>query len=581
MNHPNVLLLTVDALRADRISFQGYERGTTPVLGAMAKNSVWCDNAFSLAAHTQASFPSIFTSTRPLSFGGYDRGVLDRPNTLTEMLQGAGYETTHLLTFPWLRDRYGYDRGSERTEHFYNIANIVGSTLATFRSEVEAHLSGAQSFEALVDKSGPVIRGCFEDLIAYCGTRQAQADLEQRYFPNSFFVQAGYDWPRVQAVISQHLSEFDRSASDYVRRHILGLPREAAHLWVTADFKMKRRPGALAGFARDLVNVWIIRLIHGRASEKEALVRMRHKRFADSAELADRVISILEEPRERPLFLWTHFLDGHVPYCAGRLPGWQSHTGSYLKQLGYADDVDPAIATIPRPRSEEEFRLWRQFYDAGVYYMDEQFGRILQALDDTGQRENTLIVVAGDHGEEIGEHGDISHHFRFYDHTVHVPLVFHHPDLEEKRIDDLVDLRDLAPTSLEMAGVSLPSTYEGKPLGGVAGQQRSHILFETFHRGNCLFRDRPVYMGVRTQTHKYIWREWIDPVDNLSKDRVELYNLTEDPEEMHNLYNPDDPIVRDFDAIIAERLSKIPSFVSNRSTSDLAALGIESPGVGD
>ena len=86
MKNTNVLLLTVDALRRDRLGFSGYKRNTSPNIDKLTQQAIWCDNSFSLAPSTQPSIPTIITSTQPLSYGGYDMGIKYRPNSLTEIL---------------------------------------------------------------------------------------------------------------------------------------------------------------------------------------------------------------------------------------------------------------------------------------------------------------------------------------------------------------------------------------------------------------------------------------------------------------------------------------------------------------
>ena len=107
-DHPNVLFLTVDALRSDRTSLYGYERPTTPVLEALAKDAVVCGNAVSTGAFTQVSFHTFMTSSRALSYGGYDRGAVGRPPSLFEVFHDAGYQTISLGTFAWISRYFGY-----------------------------------------------------------------------------------------------------------------------------------------------------------------------------------------------------------------------------------------------------------------------------------------------------------------------------------------------------------------------------------------------------------------------------------------------------------------------------------------
>jgi arylsulfatase A-like enzyme len=100
--HPNILMLTVDALRADRTSVYCYDRPTTPTLERLAKDAIVCDRAFSLGTFTQSATVQLFTSTAPLSYGGFDAGAVGRPDTLFKHFQKNGYRTTAISTLHWV-----------------------------------------------------------------------------------------------------------------------------------------------------------------------------------------------------------------------------------------------------------------------------------------------------------------------------------------------------------------------------------------------------------------------------------------------------------------------------------------------
>ncbi|MBW2333496.1 MAG: sulfatase-like hydrolase/transferase [Deltaproteobacteria bacterium] len=571
MTYPNIILITVDALRADRMGFQGYEMNTTPILDSIVRKSIWCDNAFSLVGTTQPSFATIFTSTRPLSYGGYDRGIANRPNSLPEVLQKVGYETVHLLTFAWMRSTYGYDRGVEYQEHLYSIKDIIGGALLTIKSTVGAYSDGVIPFDEMMETVQPAVRTCLEDILKCCNERMAQSEIETKYFRHALFVCENYNFSKIKALTQIHINEFDKSPGDYINKHILGLSNLSSNAWMSSYFRFKRSPGKLMSMCWDFA----LKLVSFVTRNRNIRLReIRHKGYADSGDLTDRIISILNERRSRPLFLSTHFLDTHIPYVSGRLPEWHKKVPKYLHEVGHPYDVKLSLLTISSPTTDEEIVAWRRFYDASVRYTDEQLGRLIEALDKTEQGRNTVVIIAGDHGEEIGEHGDFSHRFRLYEESIHVPIICYHADLKETRVDALVDLRDLAPTILDIAGLPIPETYEGKPVTKIGEDEREYIIFESFYRGNCLFSHRPLYMGIRTKRYKYIWREWIDPLDKVSKDRVELYDLEIDKDEKTNIYSSDSPMVEYFNMIIANRLKEIPEISSNRAMTSLNDLGV-------
>jgi uncharacterized sulfatase len=105
----NILFLSVDSLRYDQLEQDGYS--VAPTIKWLGNNGISCSNTFTNGPPTQFAFPSIFTSTMPLDFGGYDRGIKDRMVTLAEVLKEHKYSTAAFSISPWLSSFYGYNRG--------------------------------------------------------------------------------------------------------------------------------------------------------------------------------------------------------------------------------------------------------------------------------------------------------------------------------------------------------------------------------------------------------------------------------------------------------------------------------------
>lgn len=108
----NVVLVTVDSLRADHLGCYGYDRDTSPFLDTLAADGVSFDG-YANANATRASFPSIITSTYPLEYGGFDY-LSERRTTIGTVMRDAGFETAAFHSNLWLSKEYGYDRGFGR-----------------------------------------------------------------------------------------------------------------------------------------------------------------------------------------------------------------------------------------------------------------------------------------------------------------------------------------------------------------------------------------------------------------------------------------------------------------------------------
>ncbi len=557
---PNILLLSVDAFRADRASFLGYERPTTPTLDKLRKNSLICTNAVSTAAFTQASLHSLMTSTRPLSYGGYDMGVVNRPPTIFHHFSSHNYTSHVLSTFQWASELFGYKSGVDYLEYMFVLNSLVGTAEPVLRSQLQSYQNGKLSSSELAAQVAPFVRGLLDWIDNYCNQRIKFYHEDKRDFPNSRFVNDGYNFEKIKAIVSNHRNAFERDQVSYTQRHFKR-PFQP-HEYLGAEWRLARHPKKLIDeFVFQISNLVLRQL----APKWASLRNMRFKRYVDGKDLADRICHRMHAyDGSRPWIMWAHFFDTHVPYCAGYGKTWYSKTKHYLEALGYPSDIDISIAVKKRPETDAELRNWSALYDASIRYVDEQVGRIIDSLQKSGKRENTIVVVFGDHGEELGEHGDISHHFRCYSHNVRVPLLINHPSLKGGTIDSLVTLLDLGPTLAQLAGIESHPKWEGAPITSMPVKNRSEVILETVHGGSCILTERPIYAAVRNKEFNFLWKETLDPTDHCSPAGPELFNIVSDPFEQKNIYEPVHPVVENFLPIIANRLAEIPEISDDR-----------------
>ena len=565
----NVIVLTLDTVRADRLSLYGYPRPTSPALERMAEDAIVCEHAFTHGPFTSNACVQIFTSSRPLSYGGYNRGAIGRPPTLFKAFQDAGYRTTGISTVHWVSRFFGYT-GLDEELALFTLNTMVGMTSANMMDTLRLYHEGRISSEVMLRATVPVIDWLFRHADEYCAMQVERLESFKADFPDTILVNSGYDYQKVQRVTRRHRAEFEADHLAYIHRHLSYVP--ASHQWIAKDWNYCR---TYAKFAREAV----FRVVHTPiAAVNPALARRlkaRTKHYPDAHALADKVIStVRERDPSRPFFVWAHFKDTHMPYVGGHGADWVRGTTKRLAALGHPTDIDPAITFRPNPpRTKDELRAFSALYDAAVHSTDEAIGRIVDAVEGMGLGTNTLIAVCADHGEEFGEHGNHEHSGLVYEHNVSVPMIFWLKGLETKRIDSLVSLLDFAPTIAEMAGIDRPPDWEGNPLTSDSHAARSHILMETFCRGNVLFEHRPLYMGVRSRSHKYLWKEYRDHRDRFSRDGHELYDLDADPEESINIFKPDHPVVLQFNPIIAERLAEIPEMPAERIVAAFGKVG--------
>ena len=566
---PNILFLSVDAFRFDRTSLHGYERPTTPFLKELAETATVCTQTTSTAAFTQPSLPSMLTSTLPLSYGGYDNGAIKRPDSIFKVMKTAGYETSLLSTFPWVNRFFGYGDGIDN-EHFLFVLNsLVGISCQRMRSTLHAYYGNILQIDDLIDQITPTIEGLFNDIETYCDVRTSQVELNARDMQGERLLRDNYNFAAVKNVANKHRIAFRQDRKKYIITYFHKVPM--AHEWIAKDWRFKRRIDALVLFGFQRLFSAFAKLLNHNYNR---VAEYRSKRYIDGHALTNRILNTIDDrDSSRPFFIWTHFLDTHVPYCPGAGTAWASKINDYLSPLGYPAKIDPAVAVSGAPKTDDDWAAWGALYDAAVRYVDQQICRLYTGLKLRGLTDKTLIVLTGDHGEELGEHGDISHHFRMYEHNIRVPMLFAGPGIKSQQIHGLTTTMDLAPTIADLVGVDRPTAWQGASVTSPKVSERSHVLAEAFHSGNCLFDSRPPYIAVRTKQHKFLWKEHRDTTDRFSPEGLELFDIKNDPDELSNLYRPDHPALPKLERYVAERLAAIPEISSDRIIKSFGAIG--------
>lgn len=244
-----------------------------------------------------------------------------------------------------------------------------------------------------------------------------------------------------------------------------------------------------------------------------------------------------------PLFLKVSFARPHSPYDPPRR----------LLDL-YADKEIPAPwvgdwcarwqqPADPKADPEAAFgnfgddyaRRSRRYYYANVTFIDEEIGRIVQALKDKGMYDNALIVFVSDHGDMLGDH----YHWRKtypYEGSAHVPCIVKWPAAVRShpaRLEQPVELRDVLPTFLEAAGAAVPDSMDGRSLYALLGAEgregwRPYVDLE---HATCYAADN--YWCALTDGHeKYVWNfhSGVEQFFDLDRDPHELHNAAADPD---------------------------------------------------
>jgi arylsulfatase A-like enzyme len=218
---------------------------------------------------------------------------------------------------------------------------------------------------------------------------------------------------------------------------------------------------------------------------------------SSSRQMADKGIAFLREHGQEKFFLWMHFYDPHLNYERHpEAPNWGGEQAD--------------------------------LYDGEIWFADQHFGRVLDELRALGLWDKTAILVVGDHGESLGEHGIVAHGYHLYTPHTKVPFIVRVPGLPAQRLTTPVGHVDLAPTMVNLArgphepsflGRSLVDLLAGKPAEPAPGP----VFQEVSYEGNVKRR------ALVTATHHLIWN-WTP--DNTT----ECYDIFHDRGESKDLW---------------------------------------------
>ncbi|MDN3202920.1 sulfatase [Algoriphagus sediminis] len=259
---------------------------------------------------------------------------------------------------------------------------------------------------------------------------------------------------------------------------------------------------------------------------------------------------------ENPFFLTVGLIKPHLPF------GSPAEYMEHYKNIKLPPILHPSK---PEHRStwhgSGEFRrynLWdkdpvtdsafadevRKHYAAAISYADAQLGKILKALEDSGEAENTVIILWGDHGWHLGEHGIWGKHSLF-DESLRSPLIILYPEMNRRgaKSDAFVETVDLFPTLCELSGIETPDFVQGVSL--------VENLRHPESEGHAVFGYTPNAFTLRSETYRIIQH---------SDGYIELYDHSTAEKETRNLAGQRPQLVDSLRKIMSKKIKLIEIF---------------------
>jgi iduronate 2-sulfatase len=287
--------------------------------------------------------------------------------------------------------------------------------------------------------------------------------------------------------------------------------------------------------------------------------------YADGR-IATRGVQLLQsfDSNGPPFFLALGFVKPHLPFCAPQ-KYWDLYDPKTLplpriktppqdappyagKTLGELDQYEP-IPNHP-PLSDETIRTLIHGYYASLSYVDAQIGRVLDELDRLDLAKNTIVVLWGDHGYHLGDHGMWTKHTN-YEQANRIPLIIAAPGITPpgSNTTALIESVDLFPTLCELAGLPAPTgpqPIDGTSLLPILKNPRATIRDHAYH---CFPRGDRLGRAIRTDRHRLVeWKKFGASADTAE---YELYDLEKDPLETQNIAQSQPLVVKQLAAMLA------------------------------
>jgi len=291
--------------------------------------------------------------------------------------------------------------------------------------------------------------------------------------------------------------------------------------------------------------------------------------FHQTTWCAEKTIEFIQQNQERPWLASVNMYDPHPPFnppqayrdlfdpAQVKPPLFRESDIAQQQKLAkvafqskgqHPDNLDinsPILPQTAQPNlveaetsGERDARTLKAAYYAMIKLIDDQVGRIIEALEASEQLDNTIIIFTSDHGETLGDHGLIQKGCRFYEGLVRVPLIWSWGNQfgKDVRSHALVELTDIVPTLLDVVGLDIPNYITGKSLYPILTGEQTPDTHRDYVR--CEYIDALDLPDNSSATMFYDGRYKLSLYH--SHNLGELYDLQEDPDEFNDLWDSPD-----------------------------------------
>jgi iduronate 2-sulfatase len=267
-----------------------------------------------------------------------------------------------------------------------------------------------------------------------------------------------------------------------------------------------------------------------------------------------KACELIEQHSKEPFFLAVGFVRPHVPFVAPKkffeLYPWEQMTLPQKVPGDWDDIPKPGINYKTSVNMQMDITRQKKAvsgYYAAVSFMDAQVGKVLDALEKSGQADNTIVIFTSDHGYHLGEH-DFWAKVSLHDESARVPLIISVPGKKPGVSDSLVELLDLYPTTAKLCGLEVPARLQGKDISIILDDPKA-----TVH--DTVFSVAGSSKGLMLRDDRWVFIQYGED----GKGGIELFDMQNDPRQLTNLAHSLNHVFRveEWKAKITEKLAAV------------------------
>lgn len=505
MKKENVIIITLDKLAFRFIDIKNDQLGICPTLKKLSNEGVFFTNFFSHGCPTMIALPALFSSTLPLSYGGYDDGIRHRPCSLMGAVKEAGYKTS-VFSAQSAFDQYCYDNGVDEYYSLFDI-NCLWSQLSFYLKYFVNRNKNNKVLDSQCSDIYKAIDKFYQEILDFCSGKLVEnLNVPKKRKPYR------YDFKKIHELITEEKKSLNKQKSKYIETNLNAILGSGLESFLGIK-KMS------------IFDLFPARFLKNHKNTNSFFKLQFWERYLTAPRMMKALLGWIDQNKSKPFVTAVHICD---------------ISGNTFREGPLQYNFNRRIFNKNKKFYGENIGSY--FYHLAINYVDSAIASFIKELEKRNLLENTHIFITSDHGgnpdaENSPFNGPALPGGGFKDDYQHIPLIYWSQGnkLKTANPDNLYGHIDIAPSICDLLKITKPEQFVGRSFFATNDPGHQELILEHTHRGPCDLPQKPIYICLRSKKYKYIWKEAHYREDFTGKCLEEFYDLHANPEETINL----------------------------------------------